>query len=207
MVTNTLSMCGEGKFEGKADEGLLVGYSVNSKAFKAFNTRNSKVKENLHIKFLENKSNVIGSGLEWLFDIDSLTKSMNYELVTAGNQTNGDAEDKDTDEVPGKGDDDVNKESGIYDQERTDSSTQDVNTVGPSINIANANISTGSLNINTTSPIPNDPTMPSLEETDIFDGTYDDEDVGAEADLNNLETTMNVGPIPTTITHKDHPKD
>ncbi|GJW15110.1 hypothetical protein Tco_0019243 [Tanacetum coccineum] len=117
------------------------------------------------------------------------------------------SEDKDTDEVPGKGDDDVNKESGIYDQERTDSSTQDVNTVGPSINIANANISTGSLNINTTSPIPNDPTMPSLEETDIFDGTYDDEDVGAEADLNNLETTMNVGPIPTTITHKDHPKD
>ncbi|GJV17645.1 putative ribonuclease H-like domain-containing protein [Tanacetum coccineum] len=32
-----------------------------------------------------------GSGPEWLFDIDSLTKSMNYELVTAGNQTNGDA--------------------------------------------------------------------------------------------------------------------
>ncbi|GJY41219.1 putative ribonuclease H-like domain-containing protein [Tanacetum coccineum] len=32
-----------------------------------------------------------GSGPEWLFDIDSLTKSMNYEPVTAGNQTNGDA--------------------------------------------------------------------------------------------------------------------
>ncbi|GKB72186.1 hypothetical protein Tco_0933598, partial [Tanacetum coccineum] len=32
-----------------------------------------------------------GSGLKWLFDIDSLTKSMNYELVTAGNQTNDDA--------------------------------------------------------------------------------------------------------------------
>ncbi|GJR01938.1 putative ribonuclease H-like domain-containing protein [Tanacetum coccineum] len=48
-------------------------------------------KENLHITFLENKPNVAGSGPEWLFDIDSLTKSMNYELVTAGNQTNGDA--------------------------------------------------------------------------------------------------------------------
>ncbi|GJY08570.1 putative ribonuclease H-like domain-containing protein [Tanacetum coccineum] len=36
---------------------------------------------------------------------------------------------------------------------------------------------------------------------------YDDEDVGAEADLNNLETTMNVSPIPTTRIHKDHPKD
>ncbi|GKA97382.1 uncharacterized mitochondrial protein-like protein [Tanacetum coccineum] len=31
--------------------------------------------------------------------------------------------------------------------------------------------------------------------------------VGAEADLNNLETTMNVSPIPTTRIHKDHPKD
>nr|GEV71813.1 hypothetical protein [Tanacetum cinerariifolium] len=30
-------------------------------------------------------------GTKWLFDIDSLTKSMNYEPVTAGNQTNNDA--------------------------------------------------------------------------------------------------------------------
>ncbi|GJT43990.1 hypothetical protein Tco_0952705 [Tanacetum coccineum] len=29
-----------------------------------------------------------GSGPDWLFDIDLLTKSMNYEPVTAGNQTN-----------------------------------------------------------------------------------------------------------------------
>ncbi|GJZ59923.1 hypothetical protein Tco_0615739, partial [Tanacetum coccineum] len=35
---------------------------------------------------------------------------------------------------------------------------------------------------------------------------YDDEDVGAEADLNNLETTLNVSPIPTTRIDKDHPK-
>ncbi|GJS27359.1 putative ribonuclease H-like domain-containing protein [Tanacetum coccineum] len=49
--------------------------------------------------------------------------------------------------------------------------------------------------------------MPSLEETSIFDGAYDDEDVGAESDLNNLETTINVSPIPTTRIHKDHPKD
>ncbi|GKF75569.1 ribonuclease H-like domain-containing protein, partial [Tanacetum coccineum] len=49
--------------------------------------------------------------------------------------------------------------------------------------------------------------MPSLEETGMFDGAYNDEDVGAEADLNNLETTMNVNPIPTTRINKDHPKD
>ncbi|GKD33012.1 uncharacterized mitochondrial protein-like protein [Tanacetum coccineum] len=41
----------------------------------------------------------------------------------------------------------------------------------------------------------------------IFGEQTDDEDVGAEADLNNLETTMNVSPIPTTRIHKDHPKE
>ncbi|GJY41995.1 ribonuclease H-like domain-containing protein [Tanacetum coccineum] len=172
-ILNTLDHLG--KFEGKADEGLLVGYSVNSKAFRVFNTRTRKVEENLHIKFLENKSSIAGSGPEWLFDIDSLTKSMNYEPVTAGNQTNDDAgiktnvnarqagqekasaheyillpfmpsnsplssstqssEDKDTDEVPGKGNDGVSKgdngvskgddgvSNGDDDQENTDSST------------------------------------------------------------------------------------
>ncbi|GJT25076.1 retrovirus-related pol polyprotein from transposon TNT 1-94 [Tanacetum coccineum] len=80
-----------GTFNGKAYEGFLVGYSINSKAFKVFNTRTRKVEENLHINFLENKPNVAGSGPEWLFDIDSLIKSMNYEVVTVGNQTNSDA--------------------------------------------------------------------------------------------------------------------
>ncbi|GJZ90740.1 retrovirus-related pol polyprotein from transposon TNT 1-94 [Tanacetum coccineum] len=88
-ILNTLDHLG--KFEGKADEGFLVGYSVNSKAFRVFNTRTKKVEENMHIKFLENKPNVVGSGPEWLFDIDSLTKSMNYEPVSVGNQTNDDA--------------------------------------------------------------------------------------------------------------------
>nr|GEW30301.1 hypothetical protein [Tanacetum cinerariifolium] len=79
-----------GKFNGKTDKGFLVGYSVNSKAFRVFNSRTKKVEENLHVNFLENKPNVAESGPKWLFDIDSLTKSMNYELVSAGNQSNGD---------------------------------------------------------------------------------------------------------------------
>ncbi|GJR71297.1 hypothetical protein Tco_0083662 [Tanacetum coccineum] len=33
----------------------------------------------------------------------------------------------------------------------------------------------------------------------------DDEDVGAEADMNNLDAFMPVSPIPTTRIHKDHP--
>ncbi|GJV30421.1 ribonuclease H-like domain-containing protein [Tanacetum coccineum] len=78
-----------GKFDRKADEGFLVGYSINSKAFRVFNSRTRKVEENLHVNFLENKPNVAGGGLEWLFDIDSLTNTMNYQPVSAGNRTNG----------------------------------------------------------------------------------------------------------------------
>ncbi|GKE90549.1 putative ribonuclease H-like domain-containing protein, partial [Tanacetum coccineum] len=46
-----------------------------------------------------------------------------------------------------------------------------------------------------------------MDDTRIFGNAYDDKDVGAEADHNNLETTMNVSPIPTTRIDKDHPKD
>ncbi|GJZ13594.1 putative ribonuclease H-like domain-containing protein [Tanacetum coccineum] len=40
----------------------------------------------------------------------------------------------------------------------------------------------------------------------IFSGAYDDENVGAEADFNNMDNTINVSPIPTLRIHKDHPK-
>ncbi|GJY94685.1 putative ribonuclease H-like domain-containing protein [Tanacetum coccineum] len=88
-ILNTLDPLG--KFDGKAEEGFLVGYSVNSKAFRVFNSQTRKVEENLHVNFLENKPNVAGQGPNWLFDIDSLTNSMNYQPVTTGNQTNKNA--------------------------------------------------------------------------------------------------------------------
>nr|GEU72129.1 putative ribonuclease H-like domain-containing protein [Tanacetum cinerariifolium] len=86
-ILNTLDHLG--KFDGKADEGFLFGYFIKSKAFREYNSRTKKVEENLHVNFLENKPNVVGSGPEWLFDIDSLTNSMNYQLVSIGNRTNG----------------------------------------------------------------------------------------------------------------------
>nr|GEW87562.1 ribonuclease H-like domain-containing protein [Tanacetum cinerariifolium] len=79
---------GKGKFDGMVDEGFLVGYSVSSKAFRVFNSRTRIVQETLHVNFLENKPNVAGSGPTWLFDIDTLTKTMNYHPVTARNQSN-----------------------------------------------------------------------------------------------------------------------
>ncbi|GJT27312.1 putative ribonuclease H-like domain-containing protein [Tanacetum coccineum] len=62
--------------------------------------------------------------------------------------------------------------------------------------------------------LPIDPNMPDLEDDSnvfpndgIFSGAYDDEDVGAEADFNNMDNTIDVSPIPTLRVHKDHPKE
>ncbi|GJT55616.1 ribonuclease H-like domain-containing protein [Tanacetum coccineum] len=85
-IFNTLDPLG--KFYRKAEEVFLVGYSVNSKAFRVFNSQTKKVEENLHVNFLENKPNVAGQGPNWLFDIYSLKNSMNYQPVTAWHQTN-----------------------------------------------------------------------------------------------------------------------
>ncbi|GJT31524.1 retrovirus-related pol polyprotein from transposon TNT 1-94 [Tanacetum coccineum] len=77
-----------GKFDGKVNEGFFVGYSLNNKAFRVFNNRTRIVEENLHIRFSESTPNVIGSGLDWLFDIDALTRTMNYEPIVTGTQSN-----------------------------------------------------------------------------------------------------------------------
>nr|GEZ39726.1 ribonuclease H-like domain-containing protein [Tanacetum cinerariifolium] len=88
-----------GKFGRKANEGFLVGYSVSSKAFRVFNSRTRTIQETLHINFLENQPNVAGSGPTWLFDIDTLTKTMDYQPVTAGNQPNPSAGNTDDDDA------------------------------------------------------------------------------------------------------------
>ncbi|GKB41431.1 ribonuclease H-like domain-containing protein [Tanacetum coccineum] len=80
-ILNTIDHLG--KFDGKPDEGFFVGYFTNSKAFRVFNSRTKIVEENLHVQFSENTPNIAGSGLNWLFDIDALTNSMNYKPVVA----------------------------------------------------------------------------------------------------------------------------
>ncbi|GJX51135.1 ribonuclease H-like domain-containing protein [Tanacetum coccineum] len=77
------------KFDGKVDEGFFVGYSLNSKDFRVFNSRTRMVEENLHIRFSESTPNVVGSGPDLLFDIDALTRTMNYKPIVAGTQSNG----------------------------------------------------------------------------------------------------------------------
>ncbi|GJS57539.1 ribonuclease H-like domain-containing protein [Tanacetum coccineum] len=93
-ILNTLDSLG--KFDGKSDEGYLLGYSTTSKAFRVYNKRTKRVEENLHIDFLEDQPNVAGTGPNWMFDLDFLTNSMNYIPISVENQVNVDAGTQDT---------------------------------------------------------------------------------------------------------------
>ncbi|GJS63833.1 putative ribonuclease H-like domain-containing protein [Tanacetum coccineum] len=273
-----------GMFDGKADEGFFVGYSVVSKAIRVFNKRTKIVEETLTIRFLENTPNVTGNGPDWLFDVDSLTISMNYVQVVEGNQTNGIAGTRDnivtgqaekkTDaeqeyilipicttnplisQDPKVSEEDVEENptemdvSGAFDKDGKDDQAtrseferllqQEKQTVHPnntnSINTVSTPVSVVGLSFTNDDPsspvnaveasnafeehlfeifssLKNSFTLPPvsnvtpMDDTRIFGNAYDHEDVGANADLNNLGTTMNVSPIPTTRIDKDYPKD
>ncbi|GKA14032.1 retrovirus-related pol polyprotein from transposon TNT 1-94 [Tanacetum coccineum] len=77
-----------GKFDGKSNEGYLLGYSTSSKAFRVYNKRTKRVEENLHINFLEDQPNMTGTGPNWMFNLDFLTNSINYIPVSVENQVN-----------------------------------------------------------------------------------------------------------------------
>nr|GEV60411.1 hypothetical protein [Tanacetum cinerariifolium] len=290
-ILNTLDPLG--KFEGNVDEGFLIGYSVSSKAFRVFNSRTRIVQETLHVNFLENKPNVAGSGPTWLFDINSLTRTMNYQPFNTGNQTNPSAgfqdkfdaekageevdqqyvlflmwssgstnpqnndedtsfdgkehdfdakkpefevnvspsnsaqsmkqDDKTKKEVKGKSH--VESFIGYRDlsaefEDYSDNSSNEVNAAGfivptvgkNSLNSTNTFSAAGPLNAVASltyrkssfidaSQLPDDPDMPKLEEITYSD---DEDNVGAAADFNNLETSIAVSHIPTIRIHKDH---
>nr|GEV51969.1 retrovirus-related Pol polyprotein from transposon TNT 1-94 [Tanacetum cinerariifolium] len=238
------------KFDGKVDEGFLVRYSISSKAFRVLHCRTRIVQETLHANFLENKPNVAGSGPTWLFDIDTLTKTMNYQPVTAGNQSNpsaGEPEfkgrkpesevnlsqsssaqskkhvDKTNREAKGKSP--VESLTGYRNlsaefEDFSDNSYNEDNAAGtlvPAVeqlspNITNTFSAAGPSNTAAsptqgksscidTSQLPDDLSMPELEDITYSD---DEDDVGAEADFNNLETSITVSPISTTRVHKYH---
>ncbi|GJY18677.1 putative ribonuclease H-like domain-containing protein [Tanacetum coccineum] len=68
-----------------------ASYIAAIKAFRVYNKRTKRVEENLHINFLEDQPNVIGTGPNWMLDLDFLTNSMNYILVSVENQVKVDA--------------------------------------------------------------------------------------------------------------------
>nr|GEV63885.1 ribonuclease H-like domain-containing protein [Tanacetum cinerariifolium] len=154
-ILNTLEQLR--KFDGKSDEGIFVGYSTTSKAFRVYNIRTRKVEENLHITFLENKPMIACSGPEWLFDIDALSKSINYAPFFTGTNSN---------DFAGKGASfDAASKSDNQERSSAESITKTVNTAGP---------------VNTATPTyvdyPNDSLMSDLEDAGIFDDAYDDRD-------------------------------
>nr|GEU82264.1 hypothetical protein [Tanacetum cinerariifolium] len=243
-----------GKFDGKADKGFFVGYFTNSKAFRVFNNRTSIVEENLHVKFSENTPNIIGSGPNWLFDIDALTKSMNYKPGVAGNQSNGSAgtkacdivgktrvktipdndyillplwtqdllfsfnskdspgagykplgeeEKNDTEDLGNEYSEALTTEEPKVNQEKDIvNNTNRVNDVSSTVNAANNKVNV--VGRKSSIELPDDTNMPELEDISIFQDSNEDV-FGAEDDLNNLESTFQVSPIPVTRIHKDHP--
>ncbi|GKC98948.1 retrovirus-related pol polyprotein from transposon TNT 1-94 [Tanacetum coccineum] len=213
-ILNTIDHLG--KFDGKTDEGFFVRYSLNSKAFIVINSRTRIVEENLHIRFSESTPNVVGSGLDWLFDIDALTRTMNYEPIVANTQSNGFAGTKASDNAGQARKETEPVKNYIllplwtadppYSQDPKNQEKED------NVNSTNTINATGTNKVNvvggkTSIELLVDPNMPALENYRIFDFSRDDEDDGAVADMNNLDTTIQVSPNPTTGIHKDHPLD
>nr|GFA62184.1 hypothetical protein [Tanacetum cinerariifolium] len=234
-ILNTLDSLG--KFDGNVDEGFLVGYSVSSKAFRVFNSRTHIVQETLHVNFLENKPNVAGSGPTWLFDIDTLIKTMHYQPNTNGDAAfdekepdfdvkkpkskvnvspSSSAQSKKQDDKTkreAKGKSHVESFTGYRNlstefKDYFDNSINEVHAVDNLVlvvgqispNNTNTFSAAGPLNVVASptqgksscidaSQLPDNPDMPELEDITYSD---DEDDVGAEADFNNLETSITV---------------
>ncbi|GKA38131.1 putative ribonuclease H-like domain-containing protein [Tanacetum coccineum] len=100
-----------------------------------------------------------------------------------------------------KVDEDSKKDSECIDQEKDDNANSTNNVNAASTNKVNV------VGAKTSIELPVDPDMHALEDISIFDLSGDDKDVGVEANMNNLDTTIQVSPNPTTRIHKDHPLD
>nr|GEU47170.1 ribonuclease H-like domain-containing protein [Tanacetum cinerariifolium] len=183
-----------GKFEGNVDKEFLVGYSVNSKAFRVFNSRTRIVQETLHVNFLENRPNVAGSGPTWKQDDKTKKEAKGkspVESVTGYRDLNAEFKD-----CTDNSSNEVNAASSI------------VPTVGQnSLNSTNTFSAAGPLNVVVyptygkssfidASQHTDDPDMPELEDITYFD---DENVVGAEADFNNLETSLTSALLYETI--------
>nr|GEU66974.1 ribonuclease H-like domain-containing protein [Tanacetum cinerariifolium] len=208
-----------------------------------------------YINFKTMNKLVKGSGPTWLFDIDTLTRTMNYQPVTVGNQSNPSAgfqeqfdaekareeieqlyvlfpvwssgftnpqntdrdaafDEKEPEFEAKKPESEVNvsPSSSAQTKKHDDKTKKEAKGKSPVESlIGYKNMSAefedfsdniiNEVNDADTSQLPNDPDMPELEDITYSD---DEKDVGAEADFNNLETSITVSPIPTTRVHKDH---
>nr|GFB13799.1 retrovirus-related Pol polyprotein from transposon TNT 1-94 [Tanacetum cinerariifolium] len=183
-ILNTLDPLG--KFQGKVDEGFLVGYSVCSKTFRVFNSRTRIVQETLHVNFMENKPNVVGSGPAWLFDIDSLSQTMNYHPVNTENQTNTHAGFQDTEK---SGEEGTQTYKSVSPDIHSSSSGDQIRKQGDKTENKDKVSATGLNFIDSTNDFsavgPSNAAMPNLE-----DLSHNADDVGAEDAINNMESII-----------------
>nr|GEV97094.1 ribonuclease H-like domain-containing protein [Tanacetum cinerariifolium] len=222
MILNTLDHLR--KFDAKGDEGYFVRYSLSGKAFRVFNKRTKNVEENMHVDFLENKLIEKEPGPNWLFDIDTLTISMNYvPVVVAGtSSTNILAymETRNSDAPDGYNADDL-ESSGIFNPTAT-LKVPSADQVEPAVSLTveseiptiSSRVPTICLDISPKSL--SGPRLitkwyfsqketPSLDNALMLSNKFEDT-FGMEADLSNMETSIPASPTPTFRIHKDHPK-
>nr|GEX56440.1 putative ribonuclease H-like domain-containing protein [Tanacetum cinerariifolium] len=133
----------------------LIEAARTIKAMRLFNKRNRIVEETLNIRFLENTPNVKGTRPDWLFDIDSLTISMNYVPVDSEVDAGKKATEVHESQVLDNGghDDQVTRSEfeGLLQQERQTehiNSTNSFNTVSLPVNTAGPSF------VNAASPSP-----------------------------------------------------
>nr|GEY57819.1 hypothetical protein [Tanacetum cinerariifolium] len=206
-ILNTIDHLG--KFDGKADEGFFIRHSLNSKAFILFNSRTMIVEENLHIRFSKSTPNVVGSGPDWLFDIDAQTKTMNYELIITITQSNGFVGTKASDNASQARKETEHVKDYILLPLWIDDPpfSQDPNSSHDDGSKPSSDDGKKVEKRKLIIELQFDLNMPALEDVITFEFSSNDEDDGAVAHINNLDTTIQVSPIPTTRIHKDHPLD
>ncbi|GJR74626.1 putative ribonuclease H-like domain-containing protein [Tanacetum coccineum] len=194
------------KFDGKADEGFFVGYSINRNQSNGnAGTKACDDAGKARMEIVPGKDYILLP----LWPADPSFSQNSKSSPDAGFKPLGDNEKKVTKE-PGK-------EGGnsSNDQEKEDdnvNSTNNVNTASDgnstnNINVVSSTVNVAGIEVNvvgakTSIELLDDLNMPELEDI-IY--SNDAEDVGAEADMNNLNTFMHVSPILTTRIHKDHP--
>nr|GFB52246.1 ribonuclease H-like domain-containing protein [Tanacetum cinerariifolium] len=188
-ILNTLDPLG--KFQGKVDEGFLVRYSVCSKAFRVFNSRTqNQTNSNAGFQDTE-KAEEEGTQTYVLFPVlsDGFTnpKNNNKDAHTDGKEHDDDIQKSESPDI----------HSSKF-KECINNSSNGVNAAGSLVFAPRLNF------INSTNDFsaagPSNVAMPNLE-----DLSHNANDVGAEADINNMESIISVSHIPTTRIHKDHP--
>nr|GEY71444.1 uncharacterized mitochondrial protein AtMg00810-like [Tanacetum cinerariifolium] len=195
-----------GKFEGKVDERFLVGYSVNSFQDK-FNA--DKAGEEVNQQYMlfpvwssgsSNPQNKDGDAAFHSKEHNVDTKKPESAVKVSPSSRNRDFS-AEFEYHSDNSKNDVNATGSIVPTagQNSSNSTNPFSAVGPSNTIASP--THGKSSFKDASQLPDNPDM--LEMEDI---TYSNhKNVGAEADFNNLETSITVSPIPTTRIHKDHP--